>query len=249
VIDWIHAVDPAWDFVSATAPVAQHIDLRTAISQTAADCLRLAGVPENHIRVIRNGIDLDRFLPAPPAAGNTILYAGRLDSVKRPLLLVEIAAELAKLRDDFQFLVAGVGPEAAALHERLGRSGLGSRFRLLGHADDMPAVLAQASVVLIPSAAEGIPLVALEAFATERPVVCANVGAVSEAVTPDCGVLIEPGPGEPARFARALHELLSDPERRTALGRAGRRKVESDYSRAAAQLAYRNLFAEVAAAV
>jgi glycosyltransferase involved in cell wall biosynthesis len=248
IIDIIHAVDPAWDFVGFTAPVDAQIDLRVVISECSRQRLLQTGVPGEKIRLIRNGVDLERFRPAPPRAveaQRTIVFAGRLDPVKRPLLLVDIALELVKLRGgrDFRVLVAGDGPEGEALRIRVRRAGLDSVFVLLGYVDDMPKLLAEADVVVVPSQAEGIPLTVLEAMATAKPVVCTAVGAVSEALDPSTGILIEPGPGVARRFATALQRLLDDPGLRDAMGQAGRRKVEAEYDQRQSRQAYRDLFA------
>lgn len=240
IIDLVHAVDPNWDFVSATRAVAGQIDLRVAISGAGRQRLLEAGVAPEKIRLIRNGIDLERFRATPPAGSGQILFAGRLDPVKRPLLLVEIAAELARLRPqkDFRFVVAGDGPEAEALRRRAEPTGL---FTLLGMVDDVAPLLAGADVVVVPSKAEGIPLIALEAMAVGRPVVCARAGAAPEAVD---DILIDPGPSEAARFAAAIHELLNHPERRREMGARGRLKVEAEYSLERARQAYRDLFCD-----
>ncbi len=247
IMDLIHAVDPRWDFVSSTAPVASQIDVRVAISAAARQRLLEAGTAEQRIRVIRNGIDLERFRAAPvrsPEARKNILFAARLDPVKRPLLLADIAQELLKLRGrgDFHFLVAGDGPERKSLGARLNRAGLDSIFTLLGQVDDMPALLGEADVVVLPSQAEGIPLIVLEALASARPVVCSNVGAVAEVVDSSNGILIEPGPGEARRFATAIDSLLADSQLRYKTGQAGRRKAEAEYDRKQSSEAYRQLF-------
>jgi len=248
IIDIIHAVDAAWDFVCSTAPVAAQIDLRVVISECSRQRLLQAGVPGEKIRLIRSGVDLERFRPAPPRAAEaqgTIVFAGRLEPVKRPLLLVDIALELIELRSgrDFRVLVAGDGPEGEPLRIRVRRAGLDSVFALPGHVDDMPTVLAGADVVVLPSQAEGIPLVVLEAMAVARPVVCSRVGAVAEVVDSSNGILIEPGPGEARRFAVALQQLLNNPGERDAMGRAGRRKVEAEYDRRQSWKAYLDLLA------
>jgi glycosyltransferase involved in cell wall biosynthesis len=247
IIDLIHAVDPKWDFVSSTAPVASQIDVRLAISESAQQRLLQAGIPQEKIRLIRNGIDLDRFRPAPVRAAEapkTILFAGRLDPVKRPLLLLEIAAALVKLRAqrDFRVLVGGDGPEGETLRARLRKTGLESLFTLLGQVDDVPTLLAESDVVVVPSRAEGIPLIVLEAFASARPVICSRVGAVEEVVDSSTGILIDLGPGEAVQFAAAIERLLGDPQLRQEIGNAGRRKVEAEYNRERSRAAYRNLF-------
>jgi len=249
IADLVHAVGQGWDFVSATAEAAGAIDLRVTISEAGRERLRQAGTPEERIRLIRNGIDVEGFAGASGGdrTPRTILFAGRLDPVKRPALLADIAAELARRRPakDFRFVVAGDGPEAALLRARLRKRRVAPLFDLLGQVEEMAPLLARADVVVVPSEQEGIPLIALEAMAAGRPVVCARAGAAGEAVGDDTGVLVDPGPGEAARFAEALAALLDDPQRRRSLGAAGRRKVEAQYSRRQAQEAYRTLIREL----
>jgi glycosyltransferase involved in cell wall biosynthesis len=85
-------------------------------------------------------------------------------------------------------------------------------------------------------------LIVLEAMATAKPVVCSAVGAVSEAIDPSTGILIEPGPGVAKRFALALQGLLENPGLCDAMGQAGRRKVEAEYDQRQSRRAYRDLF-------
>jgi glycosyltransferase involved in cell wall biosynthesis len=134
------------------------------------------------------------------------VFAGRLDPVKRPLLVVDIAFELVKLRGgrNFSFLIAGNGPDRERIVDRVRRAGLDSVFGLLGRVDDMPKVLVEADVLVVPSQAECIPLIVLEALATAKPVVLPEVGAVDEVLDPCSGILIKPGQDLATRFAAAL---------------------------------------------
>src|SRR5208282_2101042 len=98
-----------------------------------------------------------------------------------------------------------------ALEARVRQFGLHTLFDLRGGVNDIAPVLAQSNVVVLPSRAEGIPLIILEAFASCRTVVASAVGAVRELVTPETGVTIACGPGEVSGFAGALNELLDQP--------------------------------------
>ena len=69
VMDLIHAVDQEWDVISATAEIAGHIDTRIVISEAARERLRRLGAREESIRLIRHGIDLQHFSPAPRDTG------------------------------------------------------------------------------------------------------------------------------------------------------------------------------------
>jgi glycosyltransferase involved in cell wall biosynthesis len=180
----------------------------------------------------------------------SFFFAGPLDSIEHPAMLVNIARELNKLRPDrdVRFLVAGDGPEASRWRTHVLRANLQSQFSLLDAVRDIRPPLAESDVVLLPSRSEaGIPLIVLEAFALQRPVVCSRVGALDEVVNSDTGILVETGPGEVERFAVAIQSLLNDPARRRAMGQAGRRLVEREYDLARGRRQYEELFAPKAA--
>ena len=246
VMDLIHAVDPEWDVISATAAVSNYIDLRIVISEAARSRLRLMGVEENRIRLIRNGVDLQQFNPALRHSGpGRILFAARLDPVKRPLVVADVALALLKRRGhpDLQFLVAGAGPEEQPLRRRLRHLGIDHLFAFLGHVPDMAAVLAESDVVIIPSKQEGIPLILLEALAAGKPVVASDVGAIGEVLDSACGFLIDAGADEAERFTEAIATLLDQPQLREKLGREGRRRMEAEYDIQNSRKRYRELFA------
>lgn len=180
----------------------------------------------------------------PTGGPHRILFAGRLDAVKRPLLLAEMARGLRqhRSRDDFRFVVAGDGPEAARLRQRVRNYGLDGLFEIRGHLADIAPELAACEVVVLPSRAEGIPLIVLEAFASSRPVVASAVGGVPEVVTPETGMLVPQDNQEIAKFVAALDLLIGDPVLRQRLGANGRSLVERRFDRRRALEAYRSLF-------
>jgi glycosyltransferase involved in cell wall biosynthesis len=241
IMDLIHSIDDDWDIVSATKGVSGAFDCRLAVSETVA-----ARIRDQKVRVVRHGIDTWRFRPSDARTEPRpyrILFAGRLDPVKRVLLLPEIAAELNRIRPqrDFRFIVAGDGPDAPALHKRVERMQLTSCFEFLGHVADMAPVMRDSDLLLLTSSSEGIPLAVLEAMACAKPVVSSNVGAVSEVLLHGrTGVLIENG-----EYAAAIHDLLEAPDLRREMGIQGREYVETHFSLQAAERAYRDLFATV----
>ncbi len=246
ILDLVHAVGDSWDLVSCTAPVANDIDVRIVISEAVRDHLRRFGTSEEKIRLIRNGVDAHRFLPVPlrPETGcGRILFAGRLDSIKRPLLLVEIARALCKLRprENFRIVVAGDGPEEIPLRKQVCRARVDHLFEFLGHVPDIAPVLADSDLLVLPSRDEGIPLIVLEAFACGKPVVASDVGAIGEVVDRASGFLIAVQPGEVQAFAQAINRLLNDSVLREKMGMGGRRRVEAEYSLERAHEAYREI--------
>jgi len=229
IFDMIHSVDEAWDQVASTSAVASHIDLRIALSESVRDRLLGIGTPESKIVLAPNGVNLDRFHPAPLNSHptKTILFAARLNAVKRPLLVADIARALSTLRPqrDFRFIVAGDGPERTHMERRVHKLGLSAAFEFRGHVDDLAPLYAASEVVLLPSRSEGVPLVILEALASARPVVASNVGSIPEVLDSSCGILIDQP--DPAQFARAIDSLLNQPEICEKMGLAGRRKMEA----------------------
>lgn len=246
-IDLVHAIDDRWDQIAVTGSVASFLDLRIAVSDAVRERLLASGTPRERVRMVRAGINLERFPAAPvrsEAEPRRVVFAGRLDPVKRPLLLVEIAALMTDLGEarDFRFSVAGDGPEADPLREAIRKAKLGAAFDLQGHVDDIATLFASCDVCVIPSRAEGIPLVAMEALACSRPVVASNVGSIHELVDASCGVLIEAGPDEVRAFAAAISDLLDRPELRKRMGEAGRRKVEVQYDSSISRQEYLRFF-------
>ena len=252
-IDMIHSVDADWNLVAATRAVDAVLHVRVAISAGVQRELIRHGVGEDKIRLISNGVDLEHFnttnLRETEAGPHCILFAGRLEAVKRPLLLADIALRLRHRRgcDDFRFVVAGDGPEAAALRRRVNAHKLDRLFEFRGYVADIAPELAACEAVVLPSKAEGIPLIVLEAFSASRPVVASAVGGVPEVVTPETGILIPQGAGEIEKFAAALDLLIGDPGLRQKLGSNGRRLVERNFDRRRTSEAYRALFDSVLA--
>ena len=253
VMDLIHSVaekpDGA-DLISTTRDGGGRMDLRIAISGVIRDRLVRLGISENKIRLIRNGIDLEHFSMAPrrvDSGPRHILFAARLDSNKRPALLVDIALSLARRRGqlDFRFVVAGDGPEEDSLRRRVHETATGHLFVFCGQVPDLRPLLMDTDVVVLLSRNEGIPMVILEAFASGLPVVASDVGAIQEVVDDADGILIENGEAEADRFAAAIDGLLDHPELRTKMGIEGRRRVEAEYDRARFRQVYRELFREL----
>jgi glycosyltransferase involved in cell wall biosynthesis len=247
VVDLIHTVGTEWDLAAATATVADHIDTRIVISKAAERNLIALGTSAPKIRLIQNGVDLDCFQPVPMRNGEVfrILFAARLDPVKRPLLLVDIAREMVRRQPQslFRFAVAGDGPEQNALRRRIRAAGVEHLFEMLGYVEDLAPLLADSDVLLVTSSNEGVPLTILEAFATARPVVAARAGAIDELLDETTGMLIDRCAGETVRFAEALLRLMNEPETRRRMGAEARRRAELSYNRHNSLKLYRDALA------
>ena len=107
--------------------------------------------------------------------------------------------------------------------------------------------MADATVLMMPSAYEGLALVSYEAMALGIPQIFANVGGQSELITPETGILIDNGPGEETRYAQACLELLSDPGQRARMAAAGKERIRAHFAAEYAVKQYAEIFEELAA--
>lgn len=129
----------------------------------------------------------------------------------------------------FRLVLAGDGPLERELRAEVDELGMSDAVVFAGFRQDVPAVLASSHVLLLPSEDECLPLVILEAMASGLPVVATDVGGISEAVENGVtGRLIRPGDAE--GLARAVIEILGEPERARTMGRAGRKRVETEFA-------------------
>ncbi|MFD9690136.1 glycosyltransferase family 4 protein [Kitasatospora sp. NPDC059088] len=151
-----------------------------------------------------------------------VLAVGRLVPQKAFGTLLDAAQELSALDPEPLLLLAGDGPEAGPLRERVAAEKL--PVRLLGYRTDVPDLLAAADVVVVSSRWEARSLVVQEAMRAGVPVVATAVGGIPELVG-DAALLVPPG--DPAALGRVVRGLLADPARREQLVAAGRQQAET----------------------
>ena len=182
------------------------------------------------LRVVHCGIDPARYAAAP-GHDPVLLFVGRLAGVKGVPLLLEALAALAPAHPALRLRLIGDGPDRAALEARAIRLGLADRVEFLGYRSqsEVADALAGAQIFVLPSFAEGVPVVLMEAMAAGLPVVTTQIAGIPELVDSGISGLLVP-PGEAAPLARALDTLLTDPARRHAMGQAGRARVSADFN-------------------
>lgn len=190
----------------------------------------LAPADWHRIEVVRCGVDA-RFLAAEPLAADsrTLVSVARLSAQKGLPLLIEAAALVAQTHD-FRLRIVGGGELEAALRGRISELGLGDRVTLTGplSAADVRGELLAARALVLPSFAEGLPVVLMEALGLGRPVVTTSIAGIPELVDAGCGWVVPSGDVE--RLAEAMRAALdADAATLAALGSEGRRRVARDH--------------------
>lgn len=191
---------------------------------------------ESKVEVIPFGIEQSRWEtvpPPPPGAPPRAIFIGRLVAYKGLDVLLRALERVPELRLD----IVGSGPEGPRLRTLAQALAITDRVRWYGEYpdEDLPRRMADADFLVLPSVTvqEMFGLVVLEAMAAGRPVVTTALpSAVREVNVPG-----ETGLEVPLRDVQALAEALEtlsrDPERRRALGEAGRRRVQERFTQAA----------------
>jgi glycosyltransferase involved in cell wall biosynthesis len=198
-----------------------------AVSDALKRDMVALGLPEDRIRVHRTGIDLDLFRPADRAPAKAALgVAGPLLVTAAALLRrkgQDLAIEALKELEGATLILVGDGPDRARL-EALARSrGLEGRVRFLGNRPhgELPALLAAADVMVLPTVSEGLANVWIEALACGTPVVTSDVGGAREAIDrPAAGRLVARQPGA---IAAAVNEILANPPAQSDVRKAAER--------------------------
>lgn len=178
------------------------------------------------LHIVHCGIDPDRYRAKPGPRGKALLFVGRLAGVKGVPVLLHALAELRKAHPDLRATFVGDGPERQALEAMARDLKLQQHAEFLGYKSqsEVADLLAHTDLFVLPSFAEGVPVVLMEAMAAAVPVVTTHVAGVPELVEDGVHGALVPA-GDQAALTAAIDGLLSDPERAAQMGIAGREKV------------------------
>jgi glycosyltransferase involved in cell wall biosynthesis len=196
------------------------------------ELLAAMGVPQESLRVVPNGVDVERYSPGPSdralrlGARRLFVYLGRLDPEKNPQTLIE-AFLAAHPPRDVRLALAGSGSERRRLEARY-HDGRVALLGPLASESERIALLRAAEAFFLPSSIEGLSLALLEAMACGACPVATDVGVDGDAVR-GAGIVLEPLKLE-SELRLALRLLISAPSLSRHLGRLGRQRVVERYS-------------------
>jgi alpha-maltose-1-phosphate synthase len=245
-------------FVERTA--YQNADGVVAVSAAMKrDVHGLYGVPHERIRIIHNGIDLEQYRPTPDPSvlaehgiADDVPYVLFVGRVTRQKGIVHLVNAITHMRGDVQVVLCAGAPDtpeiAREMTEAVDRARAASDHRIIWIDEMLPkpkviTLYTHAAIFVCPSVYEPFGIINLEAMACGTPVVASAVGGIPEVVDHgDTGLLVPPEsispsdvePRHPEQFSRdlaaAVNVLLQDPDRREAMGRKARARVEEQFS-------------------
>jgi len=215
------------------------VDRFVCSSETVRRALVAAGVEASRTVVIHDGLDLAHVDAAPhadvhadfwlPHGAPVVGAIGPLVAHKAYHDLVDAIAILRRHVPDVHLVIVGDGELRASIERQIRHLRLEKHVVLAGSRPDALSLLKGFDVVAMSSHSEGSAAVLLDAMAAARPVVATRVGAVPEVVADgETGLLVESR--SPDALATALARVLGQPDLARALGAAGRRRVEREFS-------------------
>lgn len=204
-----------------------------AISHFCRSQLMLFSKPAhwNKITIVHCGVEPAAYGQKPRGAfGKRVIFVGRLDPVKGATLLIEAMAKVLTTHPDARLTVVGDGSSRAMAEAKAADLGITSSVTFAGFQSQgaVAAMLEEADMLVLPSFAEGVPVVLMEAMASRIPVIASRVAGVQELVEDGVSGFAIP-PGDVATLAERIGQLMANPAMAEEMGRAGRQMVEQEF--------------------
>ncbi len=183
------------------------------------------------LRIVHCGVDPARYeRPALPAReGLHLVFVGRITPIKGLRVLMRAFARALEVRPDLRLTLVGDGDDRAALETAARPLGEAVHFAGFQSQEGVAEAVAGSDALILPSFAEGLPVVLMEALAAARPVIATQVAGVGELVEHGVSGLLVPASDEAALTQAILTLADTPPDKRAAMGAAGRAKVRAEF--------------------
>ena len=247
-VDYNHMEEDYWNnggHPRTAVGYQQALDLNIVSSKHLKEWMMDRGADPERIEVCYTNIDTAKYAPSAEIRARVrqelgigpdtaiLLYAGRLCEQKQPKVFAPVMRALRVRKLDYVCLVAGEGEDKGWLSRYIWRHRLGKQVRMLGRVglERMQELMVASDIFFLPSQMEGISLTIFEAMAQGVVTVGADVGGQIELLTPECGTLIQRGTREHevATYTQVLDDLIRTPERRKAMGKASRERIQAHF--------------------
>ncbi|MEZ5913914.1 MAG: glycosyltransferase [Paracoccaceae bacterium] len=182
------------------------------------------------LRLVHCGVIPEQYDRATRDGSGRILFVGRLAAVKGVPLLFDALKRLLPDHPGASLTVIGDGPARAELEAMAAEPPLTGRVSFLGYRGqaEVAEELARSDMLVLPSFAEGVPVVLMEAMASRMPVIASQVAGIPELIRDGESGHVVPA-GDVDTLADRMGRLLADPALRGRMGEAGRAMIEAEY--------------------
>ncbi len=226
-----------------------------AISNNIAEVLRASGLGADRVSIIRSAVDTEVFLAPPdPEAFHgefglsdtdiVMAVVGQLISRKGHRYLLDAVAQIKTRLPALKLIIFGQGPLENELREQTANLGLGGTVQFAGFRDDLDGYLACVDLLVHPALAEGLGVAALKAAAAAVPVVGFAAEGLTEAVADgETGILVSPK--DVGALGEAITRLVENPQLRRTFGKAGRARMQREFSIASMADAHVQLYESI----
>jgi glycosyltransferase involved in cell wall biosynthesis len=221
--------------------VTRRVTAVVAVCESIKRRLVASGVPEEKIQVIYSGTDLARFHPGVDGSavrrelglgpGAALVTQIGIRSWRGNEDVLDAMVRVRREAPHARLLLVGAPPaRIVSLGDKARARGIGDAVTVLGHREDVPEILAASDLVVDASyAGLGLTGSIREALAVETPVIATDLEGMPELITDgETGLLVPPR--NPEAMAQAMLRVLENPARAKAMARAGRKRVESQFS-------------------
>ena len=211
-----------------------------AISDQVKKEILDAGIPDNKISIIDNGINLHRFEEqfdtkeirkqfGIPLESQVIGTVGRLDLEKGHHILLEAAKIVIQKNPSTFFVIVGDGYLKNDLTSRAEELKIEDHILLPGTLKEIPKILSVFDIFVLPSLTEGLPMALLEAMAAKKPVIASRVGAIPKVIIDyETGILIKPG--DVNELSNGIIDLLRDKDKANLIVKNAYNKIVQEFS-------------------
>jgi glycosyltransferase involved in cell wall biosynthesis len=203
------------------------------ICLTVHDATKICGYgcPPEKVRIIPNGVDVDKFKPNGDEVNGLVMWSGRFVQQKGLTYLIKGLAIAAKRHPNIKLAMTGTGPLLPKIQTMVKEYKLMENVVLLGlrSRKELPSILNKASIFVLPSLNEGMPYVLLEAMACGKPVIGSDIPGINNVVTHGRNGLLVPS-RNPVALADAITTLVEDENLRKELGRNARQLMLEKYN-------------------
>jgi colanic acid/amylovoran biosynthesis glycosyltransferase len=196
-------------------------------------CLFTAGEHWPRFEIVRCGIDPEIFTPRPETGNHIpeLLCVGRLVSAKGQRFLIEASQLLHEKGIKHTLTFVGNGPDLDHLKKLAADFGIADKISFPGgmNPEGVRSAYAKADIFVLPSLAEGVPVVLMEAMASGVPVISTAITGIPELIESGKEGILVP-PSDPVLLAAAIQKIIKEPEKSRTMTLKARQKVLADYN-------------------